>query len=94
MRPASPEAIKPTDTPQQIARDLGANVVLTGSMQRAGERLRVAYEVIDVTRNSEFGKRRIGFGPLATKDFDERAVPILAKVLGNDARKQVNHNSR
>ena len=50
--------------------------------------------VVDVTRNSEFGKRRIGFGPLATKDFDERAVPILAKVLGNDARKQINHNSR
>jgi len=52
MRPASPESIKPTDTPQEIARNLGANVLLTGSMQRAGERLRVAYEVIDVTHNT------------------------------------------
>jgi serine/threonine-protein kinase len=51
-RPSSPEAIKPTDTPQEIARQLGANIVLTGSMQRAGDSLRVTYEVIDITHNT------------------------------------------
>jgi serine/threonine-protein kinase len=35
--------------PKLVGRNLGANVVLTGSMQRAGDRLRVAYEIIDLT---------------------------------------------
>jgi tetratricopeptide (TPR) repeat protein len=51
MRPSSPDSLASASSPQQVARDLGANIVLTGSMQRAGERLRVAYEVIDVTHN-------------------------------------------
>ena len=51
MRSATPDA-SPNASPQQVARDLGANIVLTGSMQRAGERLRVAYEVIDVAHNT------------------------------------------
>ena len=47
MRPATPDAIQSTN-PQQAARELGANVVVTGSMQRGGDRLRVAYEIIDL----------------------------------------------
>jgi serine/threonine protein kinase/tetratricopeptide (TPR) repeat protein len=47
----------PTDAPnanlQQLARDLGANVVLTGSMQRNGDRLRVAYALFDTTTQTE-----------------------------------------
>jgi len=34
-------------SPQKIGHDLGANVVVTGSMQRAGDRLRIAYELVD-----------------------------------------------
>lgn len=56
MRPNTPDTLAAAVTPQQVARDLGANVVLTGSMQRAGERLRVAYEVVDIGR----GTRRSG----------------------------------
>jgi len=56
MRPNTPDALAAAATPQQVARDLGANVVLTGSMQRAGEQLRVAYEVVDIGR----GTRRSG----------------------------------
>ena len=47
MRPATPDAVADSD-PQKVARELGANVVLTGSMQRDGDRLRVAYEIIDL----------------------------------------------
>jgi len=46
-----------------------------------------------VTRGSEFGKRRIGFGPLAAKDFDERMVPILAKALGKDVKRALSRPS-
>jgi hypothetical protein len=36
---------------------------------------------VEATRLSPFGKRRIAFGPLATADFDQRALPVLARVL-------------
>jgi len=51
MRPTTPDAVATTN-PQQVGRDLGANIVLTGSMQRAGDRLRVAYEVIDLAHGT------------------------------------------
>jgi len=51
MRPNTPDAVANAN-PQQAGRDLGANIVLTGSMQRAGDRLRVAYEVVDLARGT------------------------------------------
>jgi serine/threonine-protein kinase len=55
MRPPTPDAVADSN-PQQVGRDLGANVVLTGSMQRAGDRVRVAYEILDL----EHGTSRSG----------------------------------
>ncbi|MGH9421028.1 MAG: protein kinase domain-containing protein, partial [Thermoanaerobaculia bacterium] len=51
MRPTAADNT-PGTTPQQLGRNLGANVMLTGSMQRAGDRLRVAYEVVDLARGT------------------------------------------
>jgi len=51
MRPTTPEALAETN-PQKAGRNLGANIVLTGSMQRAGDRLRVAYEVVDLAKGT------------------------------------------
>jgi len=51
MRPAAADA-NATANPQKVGHDLGANIVLTGSMQRAGDRLRVAYEVVDLTQGT------------------------------------------
>jgi hypothetical protein len=36
----------------------------------------------------------MGFGPLATKDLDERVIPILASALGADARAQMNDKKK
>lgn len=47
MRPTTPEALAETN-PQKAGHNLGANIVLTGSMQRAGDRVRIAYEVVDL----------------------------------------------
>jgi eukaryotic-like serine/threonine-protein kinase len=47
MRAQKPDALA-NATPQQAARELGANVVLTGSMMRNGDRLRVTYVVNDL----------------------------------------------
>jgi tetratricopeptide (TPR) repeat protein len=51
MRPTTPEALAETN-PQKAGRNLGANIVLTGSMQKAGDRLRVAYEVVDLAQGT------------------------------------------
>jgi len=51
MRPTTPEALAETN-PQKAGHNLGANIVLTGSMQKAGDRLRVAYEVVDLAQGT------------------------------------------
>ncbi|MEA2336564.1 MAG: eukaryotic-like serine/threonine-protein kinase, partial [Thermoanaerobaculia bacterium] len=51
MRPTTAEARAETN-PQKAGHDLGANIVLTGSMQRDGDRLRVAYEVVDLAQGT------------------------------------------
>jgi tetratricopeptide (TPR) repeat protein len=45
MRPATTEP--DTSEPLKAGRDLGANLVLTGSMMRDGDRIRVTYTVVD-----------------------------------------------
>jgi hypothetical protein len=47
---------------------------------------------IDATRASPYGKNRISFGPLNTATFDRRIVPILAELLGDDARAWLKRN--
>ncbi|HEX2061658.1 MAG TPA: protein kinase [Thermoanaerobaculia bacterium] len=49
-RPNDPEE---TDV-RKVARSLGANLVLSGSMMREGERIRVTYSVIDTTSGREW----------------------------------------
>jgi serine/threonine-protein kinase len=53
MRPAAADAAAAANAdPKKVGHDLGANIVLTGSMQRAGDRLRVAYEVVDLAQGT------------------------------------------
>jgi hypothetical protein len=42
--------------------------------------------LLEATRRSEFGKRRVAFGPLATQNFDPQVLPVLARALGKDLR--------
>ena len=50
MRPPTPA---PAD-PQKAARELGANLVLSGSMMRNGDRLRVTYSVVEPESGREW----------------------------------------
>ena len=52
MRP--PAATEPEADPLTTAHDLGANLVLTGSMMRDGERIRVTYTVVDPSTKNEW----------------------------------------
>jgi eukaryotic-like serine/threonine-protein kinase len=51
MRPTASD-VTANVTPQKVGHDLGANVVVTGSMQRDGDRVRVAYEVVDLAQGT------------------------------------------
>lgn len=42
--------------------------------------------LVAATRHHPLGRHRVGFGPLATRGYDVRALPLLAKVLGEEAR--------
>jgi tetratricopeptide (TPR) repeat protein len=52
MRPATPDS--DTSDPAVAVRELGANLVLTGSMMREGERIRVTYTVVDPVTKREW----------------------------------------
>ncbi|HUP62873.1 MAG TPA: tetratricopeptide repeat protein [Thermoanaerobaculia bacterium] len=51
MRPQTAAPEPTTTDPRKFARDLGANLVLTGSMMRAGDRIRVTYTVVETQPN-------------------------------------------
>ncbi len=50
----SPAADKESDDVRAVARNLGANLVLSGSMMRAGDRIRVTYSVLDPRTGKEW----------------------------------------
>ena len=52
MRPPASEAS--AADPRKAANDLGANLVLTGSMMRDGDRIRVTYSVLDAKTGREW----------------------------------------
>ena len=52
MRPPAADAV--AGDPRRIARELGANLVLTGSMMRDGDRIRVTYSVLDPESGREW----------------------------------------
>jgi serine/threonine protein kinase/tetratricopeptide (TPR) repeat protein len=52
MRASTPAALAAT-SPDVLARELGANYVLSGSMQREGGRVRVGYVISDIQSHSE-----------------------------------------
>ena len=54
MHPEKPEASANPDR-LQIARELGANVILSGSILRNGDRLRIVYTVFDIASKVESG---------------------------------------
>ncbi|HET8774580.1 MAG TPA: protein kinase [Thermoanaerobaculia bacterium] len=53
MRPSASDP--GTADPRTTAKELGANLVLTGSMMRDGDRIRVTYSVLDSTSGREMG---------------------------------------
>jgi len=73
----------PADAPNdlsKVAHDLGANVALTGSMQRDHDQFRVNYRVVDVDRGTEKGD--VIDGPVADLfSIEDRLAGSVASTL-------------
>jgi serine/threonine protein kinase/tetratricopeptide (TPR) repeat protein len=78
MRPTS-ESLAATDV-RKVARDLGANLALTGSMQRDRDQFRVNFRVLDVEHGTEKGD--VIDGPIADLfSIEDRLAMSVASTL-------------
>ena len=78
MRPST-ELLASTDF-AKVARDLGANVALTGSMQRDRDQFRVNFRVLDVEHGTEKGD--VIDGPIADLfSIEDRLAVSIASTL-------------
>jgi len=78
MRPSS-ESLAATDV-RKVARELGANVVLTGSMQRDRDQFRINFRVLDVANGTEKGD--VIDGPVADLfSIEDRLAAGVASTL-------------
>ena len=78
MRPST-ELLASTDF-AKVARDLGANVALTGSMQRDRDQFRVNFRVLDVAHGTEKGD--VIDGPIADLfSIEDRLAASVASTL-------------
>jgi tetratricopeptide (TPR) repeat protein len=53
MRAAGSSELLASDDVDRVGRNLGANLVLRGSMQRVGQRLRISYSIVDTRTRSD-----------------------------------------
>ncbi len=78
MRPST-ELLASTDF-AKVARDLGANVALTGSMQRDRDQFRVNFRILDVAHGTEKGD--VIDGPIADLfSIEDRLAASVASAL-------------
>jgi len=79
IRPTK-ESVASTDA-KQVAKDLGANIVLVGSMQRVGDQVRVGYTVVDIASGSERAGDLID-GPISELfSIEDRLASSVASAL-------------
>lgn len=67
---------------REVARELGANVLLGGSVRRSGTRLRVSFSIVDPWRNVVMGGGVIDGSALQAFDMEDDVVAGVMGILG------------
>jgi serine/threonine-protein kinase len=82
---------KPADTPEKLSRDLGANLLLLGSIQGTGDKIRLELSLWDANQKSvTWSKEESGmFGDLLTLE-DETSRDVLKALDAKDADNLLN----
>ena len=89
LRVVPPALPGPTaaESPQALARRLGANLLLRGSVRRSGSQLRLAWSLIDPRAGLQLAGETVDGSVLELFDLEDRLVASLREALGHeDAR--------
>jgi len=87
IRP-KPQDIANVDDLQKIGRDLGVTMIVRGSMQRAGDRIRINYAVIDARTRAELAADAVDGSPSELFDVQDKLVTKIASFLDPKATPQ------
>ena len=85
---ARPQDIADVDDLQKIGRDLGVTMIVRGSMQSAGNRIRINYAVIDAQSRAELAADAVNGSPSELFDLQDKLVTKIASFLDPKAAPQ------
>jgi eukaryotic-like serine/threonine-protein kinase len=71
-------------TPREVARQLGANAILQGSVRRSGSQLRVTYAVLDPFRGVQIAGDVLDGSAMRVFDVEDQVVASVTRALGGE----------
>jgi serine/threonine protein kinase/tetratricopeptide (TPR) repeat protein len=87
IRP-KPQDIADSEDVQKIGRDLGVTMIVRGSMQRAGDRIRISYAIIDAQNRSQLAADTVDGTAKELFDVQDKLVTKIASFLDPKATPQ------
>jgi serine/threonine protein kinase/tetratricopeptide (TPR) repeat protein len=87
IRP-KPQDIAGSDDVQKIGRDLGVTMIVRGSMQRAGDRIRISYAIIGAQNRSQLAADTVDGAVSDLFDVQDKIVTRIASFLDPKATPQ------
>ncbi|HEV8435317.1 MAG TPA: protein kinase [Thermoanaerobaculia bacterium] len=87
IRP-KPQDIAGGDDIQKIGRDLGVTMIVRGSMQRAGNRIRISYAIVGAQNGSQLAADTVDGAAAELFDVQDKIVTRIASYLDPKATPQ------
>jgi tetratricopeptide (TPR) repeat protein len=87
IRP-KPQDIAESEDVQKLGRDLGVTMIVRGSMQRAGDRIRISYSIIDAQNRSQLAADTVDGAAAELFDVQDKLVTKIASFLDPKAAPQ------
>jgi serine/threonine-protein kinase len=87
IRP-KPQDLADGDDVQKIGRDLGVTMIVRGSMQRAGGRIRISYAIVDAQNRSQLAADTVDGAATELFDVQDKLVTKIASFLDPKAAPQ------
>ncbi|HEY2323422.1 MAG TPA: tetratricopeptide repeat protein, partial [Thermoanaerobaculia bacterium] len=87
IRP-KPQDLTGGDDVQRIGRDLGVTMIVRGSMQRAGNRIRISYAIVDAQNRSQLAADTVDGAATELFDVQDKIVTRIASYLDPKAAPQ------
>jgi serine/threonine protein kinase/tetratricopeptide (TPR) repeat protein len=87
IRP-KPQDLGVTDDVQKVGRDLGVTTIVRGSMQRAGDRVRISYAIVDAQSRAQLAADTVDGAANDLFDVQDKLVTRIASFLDPKAAPQ------